>query len=194
MMTFIGRKSKAFQSTAEQGNKKQIGQNKSIPESWRAGVQRGVEKTERLQLDSHWYHALCVQTYKGLFTDQTKCVDLSFLVFFLFNSHTVFLLWYFLLKGLRQPEKKLFFFFPPFVQVLSRKFGGNRRGFRLANSAHLVGIEVWSLFVICFCWEKFALRIIVKNNLACITSLVGCSIFNQMHSSTGSNTRYIIPP
>lgn len=191
--TFKGRKSlRAFQATAEQRNKKQIGQNKSIPESWKAGVQRGMEKTERLQLNSCWYHPYVYEpTYIGLLPDQITCVNPSFLLFFPSNSHTVFLLlWYFLLKALRQTEKKLFF---PFVQV-PRKLGENRRGFRLANSAHLVGTEVWSLFDICFCWEKFALRITVKNNLACITSLVGCSIFNQMHSSPRSKTRYIILP
>lgn len=147
MMTFIGRKSKAFQSTAEQGNKKQIGQNKSIPESWRAGVQRGVEKTERLQLDSHWYHALCVQTYKGLFTDQTKCIDLSFLVFFLFNSHTVFLLWYFLLKGLRQPEKKLFFFFSPICSSIIKKIRREQKGIQISKLSSSGGY--WSMELVC---------------------------------------------
>lgn len=40
---------------------------------------------------------------------------------------------------------------------------------------------------------KFALKITDENNLACITNLMGCYIFKQMHFSPGSNTWNIIP-
>lgn len=93
------------------------------------------------------------------------------------------------MKALKQSEKRLF---SPFVQI-SRQFGGNRRGFSLANSAHVADVKVWSLFVISICWGKFALKITEKNNLACITSLVGCYIFKQIRFFSGSNTWKIIP-
>lgn len=62
------------------------------------------------------------------------------------------------MKALKQSEKRLF---SPFVQI-SRQFGGNRRGFSLANSAHVADVKVWSLFVISICWGKFALKITEK--------------------------------